>query len=68
MGSSNSRPDEIWFSQDAGVSELGGKWVDLRSVLEIESRACWWTPSICEVSEGRESIMTLRLLPDQLCR
>lgn len=59
MGSSNSRPDEIWFSQDVGVSELGGKWVDLRSVLEIESRACWWTPSIHEVSKRKESIMNL---------
>lgn len=54
MGSSNSIPDEIWFSQDAGVSELGGKWVDLRSVLEIESRACWWTLSICvRLAKGR---------------
>ena len=54
MGSSNSRPDEIWFSHDAGVSELGGKWVDLRSVLEIESRACWWTLSICvRLAKGR---------------
>lgn len=39
-GSSSNRPDERWFNQDVGVSELGGKWVGLRSVLEIESRAC----------------------------
>lgn len=40
MGSSSNEPDERWFNQDVGVSELGGEWVGLRSVLEIESRAC----------------------------